>query len=94
MPALTIPVIDMFFEDDDLRVGDGLFGVESGKELVCRRATGAALGGEQFDKNRGTRGLRVQRKREGHQDTGYGEKELRHRYKAAFRVAKISDGFY
>jgi len=49
VPAEGVPVVDVFFEDDDVGVGDGLVLEEMREESVGGRATGAALGGEEFD---------------------------------------------
>ena len=53
MPAELVPVIDVLAEDDDVGGGDGLFVVEAGEEGVRGGTTGAALGGEELDEDRG-----------------------------------------
>ena len=51
MPALFLPVVDMLLKDDDVGVGNGLFLLECGQELVGGRAAGAAFRGEEFDED-------------------------------------------
>ena len=49
MPAERVPVVDVLFENKNVRGGDGLVLQEMRKQGVGGRATGAALGGEEFD---------------------------------------------
>lgn len=56
VPSERVPVVHVFFEDEGIGVGDGLFALETGEECVGGRATRAAFGGKEFDENRGTGG--------------------------------------
>ncbi len=51
LPSQFIPVINVFAESDDLGAGDGLAQIKIDQQSVGGRATGAALGGKQFDQN-------------------------------------------
>lgn len=52
VPSATIPVIDVFADDDEVGSGDGLGVVEFFKKGIGGRATGASFGGEEFQENR------------------------------------------
>jgi hypothetical protein len=49
VPAQIVPIIDVFFEGDNLRTGNGLFGFEPDQQSVRGWAAGAAFRGEEFD---------------------------------------------
>ena len=55
-PAERVPVVNMLGKDDDVSGGDGLVVVKAGKQGVCRRTTGTALGGEKLNEDGGARG--------------------------------------
>ena len=50
-PAIVVPIIDVFFEHDDLGAGDGLKAIQLGEEGIRRRAAQAALRGKELDQN-------------------------------------------
>src|ERR1700737_1115355 len=50
LPSLLVPIIDMFFQSDDLRAGDRLLFFEPRQESVGGGAVWAPLAGEQFHK--------------------------------------------
>jgi hypothetical protein len=51
MPSLTVPVINVFFKDDDVGGWNGLLTLELAEESVGRWAAGAALRGKEFDED-------------------------------------------
>jgi len=50
-PAIVVPIVDMFFEGDDFRAGNGLEGCELAEEGVGWGASRAAFGSEKLDEN-------------------------------------------
>ena len=59
VPTEVIPVIDVFFESDDLNAVEGLFVAELLEEGIGGRTTGAAFGSEEFDDDGPLFGIRV-----------------------------------
>lgn len=53
-PSGTVPVVNVFFKNNDMSVGYRLLLLEAGEKFVGGRATGAAFRGKELHKNRRT----------------------------------------